>query len=61
MAAALNAAQQRALASRMAADGATSYIADRDEEHDEHVFVSMYAGREFVAEVIIEGDGRIEG
>lgn len=61
MAATLNAAQTTALAARMEAVGATSYVADRDEPYDEHAFVVMYRDRAEVGEVVIEGDGTFAG
>jgi hypothetical protein len=61
MAAVLNAAQQTAVRERMRAAGATGYAAERDEEHDEHVFVVLYADARMLGEVIVEGDGTIEG
>lgn len=57
----LTPAQQAAIVGRMAEIGATSYVANRDEPHDEHVFVLLFAGTRELAEVVVEGDGTFAG
>jgi len=36
---------------------ATTYTAERDEPHDEHLFISLYRDGRFLSEHIIDADG----
>jgi hypothetical protein len=61
----ITAAQQAAI-TRLASElGATHHIIERDEPHDDHIFVTFFRkeGRsgEHVREAIIEADGTIDG
>ena len=55
----LNAAQRATVDARLSDLGAgASFTADRDEPHDEHVFVCLYRpDRTFAEELCLEGDG----
>lgn len=63
MAAHLNDAQQSTVRQRLDELGpGAGYVADRDEPHDEHVFVCLYGpDGKFVEEIVLEGDGTPAG
>jgi hypothetical protein len=62
VAAELNGAQGLAVADLCAEHGAKSYVVERDEAHDAHVFVTLYhADGPAIGEWIVEGDGSIDG
>lgn len=62
MSAELNGAQAAKVADLCAEHGAKRYVVERDEVHDEHVFVTLYhADGPVIGEWIIEGDGSIAG
>ena len=51
--------QQHALGRLRKEHGATGWIADRDEPHDGHVFLELFADAPRLGEVVVEADGEV--